>query len=364
MAPPIVDQFQAVVATPSAADWDAFVSQHPAGHLLQFSPWATLKSQSGWRSQRVAVLGYPCDTTDLHPQILAGAQVLLHHRFGVSAAYVPRGPLLSGDSAVDDLLLKALHRLAQRHRAVFLRLEPNRLEDDEHAATLHSWLLLRGFQPVETIQPRSTIHLDLTPPVEQIFASFSKGHRADIRRAERLGVNVRIGTEADIGAFYAIMQATSARAAFGIHAEAYYRSAWCLFQPGSLLLLAEHEGQVCAGHLVFADGRAGLYLYSGATEAGLKTGANHLLEWHAIRWARAQGCTTYDLWGIPDALGRAAAAASADERAALEAMAQQDALNGVYRFKKGFGGKVVRYLPAYDRVYLPPLYALWRRRFS
>ena len=29
--------------------------------------------------------------------------------------------------------------------------------------------------------------------------------------------------------------------------------------------------------------------------------------------------------------------------------------------KKGFGGRVTRYLPAYDRVYMPPLYALWQR---
>ncbi|NJO06173.1 MAG: hypothetical protein HC876_11995 [Chloroflexaceae bacterium] len=70
--------------------------------------------------------------------------------------------------------------------------------------------------------------------------------------------------------------------------------------------------------------------------------------------------------GIPDALGRAAMLPDTPNttvaREAMEAMAQKDPLIGVYRFKKGFGGQVVRYLPAYDYVYLPPLYTLWRRR--
>jgi lipid II:glycine glycyltransferase (peptidoglycan interpeptide bridge formation enzyme) len=115
---------------------------------------------------------------------------------------------------------------------------------------------------------------------------------------------------------------------------------------------------------VFADLRGGYYLYSGATREGLKSGANHLLEWAALQWARAQGCTFYDLWGIPDALGQAATAPDEQQREALTAAAQDDPLIGVYRFKKGFGGRVVRYLPAYDAVLLPPLYALWQRRFA
>ncbi|MCX7790867.1 MAG: methicillin resistance protein, partial [Chloroflexaceae bacterium] len=72
----------------------------------------------------------------------------------------------------------------------------------------------------------------------------------------------------------------------------------------------------------------------------------------------------YDLWGIPDALGRAATAPDEETRAALERAAQHDPLIGVYRFKKGFGGRIVRYLPAYDRVLLAPLYRLALRRMG
>lgn len=344
-----------IIDEPSPAEWDVFVHNHPHGHPLQLTAWGEFKSSSGWRARRVVVR--------TPAAIYAGAQVLVRLRYGVSVAYVPRGPLFADDAAVNAALLVALIRLARRQRAVFLRFEPNLLEADADADWHHTWLLLQGFHPAAPIQPRSSIHRDLAPSTEQLLAGFSKGHRADIRRAERQGVTVRIGAEADLDAFYAIMQATGVRAEFGIHAAVYYRRAWEAFQPYSRLLIAEKDGAAVAGHMVFVGAGTGLYLYGGALETGLKAGANHLLQWHAIRWAREQGCTRYDMWGIPDALGRAAAVDDEHERAALEAEAQNDPLIGVYRFKKGFGGAITRYLPAYDYVLIPPLYHFWQHRF-
>jgi lipid II:glycine glycyltransferase (peptidoglycan interpeptide bridge formation enzyme) len=297
--------------------------------------------------------------------LLAGALLLLRRRYGVAMAYTPRGPLLSGQPAADDLLLAALRRVAARARAVFLRLEPNLLDDDPGAGALHSRLLLAGFEPAEPIQPRSSIQLDLGAPPERLLAGMSKGHRADVKRAARDGVAVRAGqSAADLDAFYAIMSATSARAQFGIHSRDYYAAFLRLFGPPAdtaRLLLAEYAGETVATALVAAGAGAGLYLYSGSTEAGLKCGAQHAIQWEAIRWAQARGCRLYDFWGVPDPLGRAAQTDDPAEQERLEAEAQSDPLYRVYRFKKGFGGRVVRFLPAYDQIYLPPLYRLWRR---
>jgi lipid II:glycine glycyltransferase (peptidoglycan interpeptide bridge formation enzyme) len=294
--------------------------------------------------------------------------------------YVPRGPLLGDSRAANALLLAALGRLARRNRAVFLRLEPNVLEDDPHATDLHSSLLLEGFRPAAPLQPHTSLHLDLLPAPEQLLGAMSKGHRADIRRAAREGVTVRVGQgAADLAGFYTIMEQTGARADFAIHSRAYYQTAWELFQQqaadaasaidrepanASRLFLAEQNGATLGACMIFAWAGTGLYLYGGSTEMGLKLGANHALQWQAIQWARAQGCRLYDFWGVPDQFGLAALAAHTAERAALEEQAKSDPLYGVFRFKKGFGGRVVRYLPAYDRVYMPPLYALWQRRFG
>ena len=77
---------------------------------------------------------------------------------------------------------------------------------------------------------------------------------------------------------------------------------------------------------------------------------NHLLQWEAMRWARYQGCTEYDLWGVPDA-----------DLDTLEANFKQQTagLWGVYRFKRGFGGKLLRSAGPWDRVYKPFLYRLY-----
>jgi len=325
--------------------------------MLQSAGWGALKRQVGWEARYVTIAGPdgPC----------AGAQLLIRRRLGFSAAYVPRGPLFDADARANTLLLAALDRLARGARAVFLRLEPNVLESDLRAGTLHSALLLHDFRPAEPIQPRSTLHLDLTPPPERLLAGMSKGHRADVKRAAREGVEVRAGqSAADLDAFYAIMSATSARAQFGIHSRDYYAAFLRLFGPpadAAQLLLAVYAGETVATALVAAGAGAGLYLYSGSTEAGLKCGAQHAIQWEAIRWAQARGCRLYDFWGVPDQLGRAAQTNDPAEQERLEAEAQSDPLYRVYRFKKGFGGRVVRFLPAYDQVYLPPLYRLWRR---
>ena len=69
---------------------------------------------------------------------------------------------------------------------------------------------------------------------------------------------------------------------------------------------------------------------------------NHALQWAGITWAAGRGCASYDLWGIPDEVG-------ADPAAYAEDFAeQQGGLWGVYRFKQGFGGQIVRYTGAWD----------------
>lgn len=342
--------------TPDANTWDRFAATHPHGSMLQSAGWATLKEQFGWRTVRVAIAD--------GETLLAGAQVLLRGRAGLNAVYVPRGPLLSGDPATDNALLDALDRVARRNRAVFLRLEPNVLEHSPETDRLHTALQLRGMRVAEPLQPHSSVHLPLDSSLEQIQAGMSKGHRADIRRAARQGVTVREGrTSTDLDLFYGIMEATAARAQFGIHSRSYYATMLqCFANPeAATLLLAEQDGQPVATAIIGGWGNTAMYLYSGSTEAGLKCGAQHAIQWHAVQWARANGCHTYDFWGVPDQYGQIANA-PAEEQAALEQAAASDPLHGVYRFKKGFGGKVVRYLPAYDRVYIPPLYALWQRQ--
>jgi lipid II:glycine glycyltransferase (peptidoglycan interpeptide bridge formation enzyme) len=67
----------------------------------------------------------------------------------------------------------------------------------------------------------------------------------------------------------------------------------------------------------------------------------YLLQWEAMKRARAKGCNVYDLWGAPDVFD------------------ESDSMWGVYRFKEGLGGKVVRTLGAWDFAPNPVWYKLY-----
>jgi lipid II:glycine glycyltransferase (peptidoglycan interpeptide bridge formation enzyme) len=102
---------------------------------------------------------------------------------------------------------------------------------------------------------------------------------------------------------------------------------------------------------VFKAGRLAVYLYGASREAERERMAPFGAQWAAIRWAQAQACTHYDLFGIPDA-----------PPATLEAEfeTRHDGLWGVYRFKRGWGGQVVRSVGAWDYVYQPLVYAAYQ----
>jgi peptidoglycan pentaglycine glycine transferase (the first glycine) len=116
------------------------------------------------------------------------------------------------------------------------------------------------------------------------------------------------------------------------------------------LLLAEVDGEPVAAVMAFALPPRAWYFYGASGNRHRKKMPAYLLQWEAMRWARSVGCTTYDLWGVPDE----------DEETLEAGFAQrQDGLWGVYRFKRGFGGRLVRSVGAWDRVYAPVRYRLY-----
>jgi peptidoglycan pentaglycine glycine transferase (the first glycine) len=331
-----------------AIAWNVFISAHPEAHLLQTGPWGDLKSRFGWEAVRLTLEG---------PQgPLAGAQVLFRpllpviSRVAPCLAYVPHGPVVDWEEeGLVAELIAALHRLCRQRRAILLKIEP----DLPDAPRWASRLIALGFRPSpQTVQPPRTILVDLRPAEEEILAAMKAKARYNIRLAGHKGVTVRAGTAADLPVFCRLAEETAARDAFAIHSADYYSAAYELFAPYDMvrLFLAEHEGEPLAGLMAFAHGERAWYIYGASSDRKRELMPNYLLQWEAMRWAKACGCRTYDLWGIPD-----------EDEETLEAdfTRRDDGLWGVYRFKRGFGGRVSRYVGAWDYVYSPSLYRLF-----
>jgi len=315
--------------TPAATDWDTFVRAQPNAHLLQLSGWGVLKSAFGWSSERVAL-------TDGAGSIQAGAQVLYRASPGrlFHMAYVPMGGYVSQSSQWPELW-KAVRAAVTKKRTAFIKWEPGLFLGAETPPQPETM----GFQIApQTVQPPRTAALDITVDEDAILARMNQGTRRKIRQSQKSDVRYFEATPADAARFADLMQVTGERNGFGVHGADYYRMAYALFVPrDAALILAEHEGDLLAGVFVASvngakDGQA-WYLYGASANLKRDLMASYGVQWAAIQWAKWRGCAWYDLWGVPD-----------EDEAALEAgfQTREDGRWGVYVFKRGWGGRVVR----------------------
>ncbi len=320
----------------SLSDWNEFLKNHPGAHLLQTGEWGQLKSAFGWQAVRVV-------------QGAAGAQILFRTLpLGWKIAYIPRGPVWSGNSqASTGPLLEEIESICRKHRAIFCKLEPDAWEEEQNRPDL-SWSPSRY-----GIQPRRTIVVDLRGSEEDILARMKQKTRYNIGLAAKKGVTIRAWD--DLDGFYRLVRITGGRDGFGVHSLSYYRKVYELFQPtgGCEILMAAYDDRPLAALMVFARGRRAWYFYGASTDEERNRMPTYLLQWQAMRWAQARGCEEYDLWGVPD-----------EDETVLENnfTNRQDGLWGVYRFKRGFGGDLKRAAQPLDRVFQPFLYRmyLWR----
>ena len=313
------------------SEWDSFLARHPAAHILQTREWGELKSRFGWEA---------------HPVIEseAGALVLVRRLpLGLSLAYIPRGPVPASDFSMAQLL-PTLDMLLPSRRVVALLIEPD-LPDSEPVRTGLTRLNLQAGRL--SVQPPRTIVVDLTGSEDDILARMKQKTRYNVNLAKRHGVLVRAGD--DTQAFYALMQETTERDEFAAHSPAYYEAAFELFSANDRvqLLFAEKAGHPLASLMVFTMGQRAWYFYGASSSESRQQMAPYLLQWEAMRWARSRGCTSYDMWGVPDL----------DEPALESGFASRsDGLWGVYRFKRGFGGRLERTVGMWQRVYAPAVF--------
>jgi lipid II:glycine glycyltransferase (peptidoglycan interpeptide bridge formation enzyme) len=310
--------------------WDVFIAKHPNTHILQTSAWGELKADFGWYPRRL-IAGE------------TGAQVLFRELpLGFTVAYIPRGPV----GAAWEALWPELDQLCRQEKAIFLKVAPDFWEGEEMPA------LPADFQAsTHFIQPPRTITIDINGEEDDILVRMKSKTRYNIRLAERKDVVVK--TSADVEAYYNMMEITGQRDEFGVHSLAYYQRAYELFHPLGLceLFIAEYEGTPLAGLIAFANGERAWYFYGASTNQERNRMPTYLIQWAAIKWARAKGCTHYDLWGVPD---------YPEETLEADFTERSEGLWGVYRFKRGFGGEVKRAIGVWDKVYRPALYRAYR----
>lgn len=318
--------------------WDEFVGAQPRAHLLQLSRWGKLKAQFEWDARIVTL-------TD-EGEIKAGALVL-SKRLPLGAgtmAYAPMG----GYASAPRHYMQLWGAIRRETGTAFLKLEPGHFPCGEAPD-----LAGMGFQrSPQTIQPATTIIVDIDADDEEIMRRMNQGTRRKVRKSLASGTVHKEGNRADVPAFCRLMRETGSRNDFGVHNATYFEVVYDLFMPDyGALLLAVHDGELLAAIMVFALGETAWYLYGASSRAKGNLYATYGIQWQAIQWAKRCGCRYYDLWGAPD---------HDEQTLEAEFRDRSDGLWGVYGFKRGWGGEVRRSMGAWDLAWNPLVYTAYR----
>lgn len=207
------------------------------------------------------------------------------------------------------------------------------------------------------IQPPDTVLLDLSPGEAALLEGMKPKWRYNIRLAEKKGVTVSEARASGdwqpaLSRFYELYRETSERDRIALHPESYYRS---LFEvaaregrgegprfPDLRVWTASHEGAALAAIITIFWGGQAVYLYGASSNEKRNLMPAYALQWAAIKAAREAGCTEYDFYGIPPT----------DD--------PEHPMAGLYRFKTGFGGRIVHRAGSWDYPLRPVAYSAFR----
>lgn len=368
----------------STAEHLAFIADRTVS-FLQTPAWAIVKSD--WRGES---LGWFDDT-----DALIGAGLVLYRkvpRLQRYLAYLPEGPALDWTSPDLPAMLDALHRHLKAQRAFAIRMGPpvvarrwfagtlkaaladpvlNRLDDvpadvsDTMALALADQLTAAKWRPVPTEggfsagQPRYNFWVPLADDqggpmaTDDLLAGMNQLWRRNIRKAEKLGVEVTLGGRDDLAAFHRIYVETAYRDHFTPRPLAYFERMWDALTAEDSdrlrLYLARHEGDLVAATTMVRVSAHSWYSYGASTTNKREVRGSNAVQWQMMQDALAAGATVYDMRGITDTV-------DAD-----------DAHAGLLQFKVGTGGQAVEYLGEWDLVLNRTLYTafvLWMKRRS
>jgi lipid II:glycine glycyltransferase (peptidoglycan interpeptide bridge formation enzyme) len=254
--------------------------------------------------------------------------------FGKSYLYSPR----CVGNFISENFINKIKEIAEKENAIFLKVEPSYAGASEGEFEI----LLKNFKfkKSNNVQPLQTIILDITKSEEELLDQMHSKTRYNINLAQKKEIRIkkqdtRNNDQNYFEEFWKLIEKTSKRDGFTAYPKAYYEK--MLEIPGVELFTAGADDKIVAANIVlFYNGQA-IYLHGASDYEHRNLMAPYLLQWEQIKEAKRRNCTEYDFWGINEAKWP-----------------------GVTRFKRGFGGQEITYPGAYDLIFKPFWYRIYK----
>jgi len=309
--------------------YDGFVAEHD-GHACQSFAWGEIDRARGWSPVRLMVE----DDSGRMAATAAGACKPVGGRWSVLD--VPWGPALDATAADPESVIRALKGYARERRVIHLRVNPEIPADDGLGALLGS----AGFSVTDTPwRYNETWRIDLRPTEDEILAKMEQSTRGNIRRAERAGCTIsNANSDQDFAAFLELYREMSLWRDRSGHSDAQLQAVWSLPHLRQLFV-GYQDGRPYHALLLYTFGRRVWQAYSASS--GTIRSPGQCVNWAAIKWAKANGHQDCDLGGKP------------------REPENSQTHNGIYRYKRGFGGEEVARLS--EMAWSPN--AAWDRAF-
>ncbi len=306
-------------------------------HPLQSWEWGEFRKQTGLQVERIGFFD--------QGKLKRGIQATFHKVpvLGGTVGYVPRADM------PDEEQLAAIKQMGKQYGSLFVKIEPN-VSEKVGAPSGHekivAFLAENDAQPGRPLFTQYSFQLDLTQSEEKIQEKLHTKTRYNIGVAQKHGVQIIEQTsEEGMEEYIKILDETTKRQGFFAHTPSYFRTMWKVVGNSGMLRIfqAVYQGKVLASWIMFVFNDVLYYPYGASRSEHREVMASNLMMWEMIRFGKAQGCRLFDMWG---SLG--------------PEPNPKDPWFGFHRFKKGYGGDLVKFLGTFDVILNPPLYKLFR----
>jgi len=190
-------------------------------------------------------------------------------------------PLIEAPEALVSLLESLKSLVGRECRYVELR-------------PLETALHVEGFETSSVFWSHS---IDLQPELPVIFGRLHKNHaRRAIRKAARSGLTLEVGrSEALLAEFFTLHTMARHRHGVPVQPFSWFRNLAEYFGGQVTIYMSKHDGQPAATILTIAHKKALVFKYGGSNRAYNRYGGTPHLFWQAIKDAKEQGFTEFDL---------------------------------------------------------------------
>lgn len=295
-------------------------------HPLQSYEWGQFREKMGQQVERVGFFE--------NNKLVAAIQLTFHDIpvIGKRVGYLPKG------IAPDKQMLTVLEELANKQKALYIKLEPNIYKNNaELAKTSMAALRNAGGVEAKSLFTRYNFVLDLQKPEDELFANLQSKTRYNVKLSHRKGVRIyEDSSQKGLEQYLEILAETTKRQGFYAHSPEYFKTMWETLQDSSMMHIfhAEYQGTILVSWVMFIFNGVLYYPYGASRNLHRNVMASNLMMWEMIKFGKSQGCKSFDMWGAlpPDAN-------------------KKNPWYGFHRFKQGYNPEHIEYIGSFDIVY-------------